>query len=98
MDNSPETIELRRQYAALRNEAIRWGDKADDFTAYTITQVMERSQVQATGPKDYVEFAFHRVNHLRGSRCCPKATWLDCVCSIAFKCPDHGTKHIGTHD
>jgi hypothetical protein len=71
MDNSTETIELRRKYADLRNEAVRWGDKADDFTAYTITQVMERSQVQTTGPKDYVEFAFHRVNRLRGRRCGP---------------------------
>ena len=98
MDNSPETIELRRKYAALRNEAIHWGDKADDFTAYTITQVMERSQVQTTGPKDYVEFAFHRVHRLRGARCCPKATWLQCACHEAFTCPEHGEKHIGTHD
>ena len=57
MDNSPETIALRRRYAELRNAAIRMGDTQEKFDASVITQVMELAQVQPVGPKDYVHFA-----------------------------------------
>jgi len=30
--------------------------------------------------------------------CCAKAEVLPCVCAYAFRCPDHGERHIGTHD
>lgn len=32
--------------------------------------------------------------------CCDKMTFLgrDCTCMYAFKCPDHGERHVGTHD
>jgi hypothetical protein len=97
-ENMANINELRREYGNLRTEAIRWGDTQEDFDAYAITQVMERAQVQATGPNDYVEFAGYRLKRFRGERCCPKAKWIDCVCSVAFKCPEHGQRHIGTHD
>ena len=42
--------DLRKEYGNLRTEAIRWGDTQENFDAYAITQVMERAQVQATGP------------------------------------------------
>ena len=31
-------------------------------------------------------------------RCCDLAIVYPCVCSIAFSCPEHGVKHVGTHD
>jgi len=30
--------------------------------------------------------------------CCEKAHMIPCVCLHSFECPEHGTKHIGTHD
>lgn len=32
--------------------------------------------------------------------CCPKARRLaiHCVCAVVVTCPDHGTRHCGTHD
>lgn len=30
--------------------------------------------------------------------CCARAQPLQCVCAYAYTCPEHGTKHIGTHD
>lgn len=30
--------------------------------------------------------------------CCEKAEMTPCVCAYSFKCPEHGEKHIGTHD
>lgn len=30
--------------------------------------------------------------------CCEKAEPMPCVCSYAFKCPEHGERHYGTHD
>jgi hypothetical protein len=30
--------------------------------------------------------------------CCAKARRLQCVCRACFDCPDHGTRHIGSHD
>lgn len=49
--------DLRRAYARVRNEAIGMGDTIEDFDACVITQVMELTQVQSVGPKDYVHFA-----------------------------------------
>lgn len=34
----------------------------------------------------------------RTGACCPKAKPMACVCEYAWECPDHGVKHIGTHD
>lgn len=31
-------------------------------------------------------------------QCCEKAVQLSCVCNVAMKCPEHGEKHIGTHE
>ena len=31
-------------------------------------------------------------------RCCPQATLTNCVCAHSRACPEHGTKHHGTHD
>ena len=67
MDNSLETVALRRRYAEARNEAIRMGDSKDDFDAGVITQVLELAQVQPVGPKDYVHFA-----NLRRDRFCSR--------------------------
>lgn len=37
--------------------------------------------------------------HHRHYGCCHKATYGGfCVCRFVISCPDHGTKHIGTHD
>lgn len=30
--------------------------------------------------------------------CCEKAEMTPCVCMYSFKCPEHGERHIGTHD
>ena len=30
--------------------------------------------------------------------CCAKAVLTPCVCAYSFRCPDHGERHIGTHD
>lgn len=30
--------------------------------------------------------------------CCPRAHALQCVCAYAYECPDHGTRHMGTHE
>ena len=30
--------------------------------------------------------------------CCPKAKERFCMCTIAFSCPDHGHRCIGSHD
>lgn len=30
--------------------------------------------------------------------CCEKAEFTPCVCMYSFKCPEHGERHIGTHD
>lgn len=30
--------------------------------------------------------------------CCPRSQVLQCVCAYAYSCPDHGTRHMGTHD
>jgi len=30
--------------------------------------------------------------------CCDKAVQIPCVCSYAFRCPEHGERHVGTHD
>jgi len=30
--------------------------------------------------------------------CCKQARLINCVCMYAFDCPEHGAKHIGTHD
>ena len=30
--------------------------------------------------------------------CCEKAEPTACVCAYSFRCPDHGERHIGTHD
>lgn len=30
--------------------------------------------------------------------CCEKADFSPCVCMYSFKCPEHGERHIGTHD
>ena len=64
MDNSPETVALRRRYAEVRNEAIRMGDTKEKFDASVITHVMELAQVQSVGPKDYVHFANLRLHRL----------------------------------
>ena len=65
MDNSPETIALRRRYAELRQESIRMGDTKDDFDAFVITHVMELAQVYPVGPNDYVHYANLRKLGLR---------------------------------
>ena len=31
-------------------------------------------------------------------RCCDKAINFFCVCALSFLCPEHGSRHIGTHD
>ena len=30
--------------------------------------------------------------------CCDQAKRLNCVCYSAFTCPEHGTRHVGSHD
>lgn len=30
--------------------------------------------------------------------CCPQAVPIPCVCAFAFTCPEHGDRHIGSHD
>lgn len=30
--------------------------------------------------------------------CCGKAVPINCVCAYSYDCPDHGAKHIGSHD
>ena len=35
---------------------------------------------------------------IRRFGCCEKAEFTNCVCMYSFWCPDHGTKHVGTHD
>ncbi len=30
--------------------------------------------------------------------CCRKASPVTCVCMYAYTCPDHGERHVGTHD
>ncbi len=30
--------------------------------------------------------------------CCEKARRAECVCALMWSCPDHGERHIGTHD
>lgn len=30
--------------------------------------------------------------------CCEKARPVACVCAYAFECPEHGRRHVGTHD
>ena len=30
--------------------------------------------------------------------CCNKATRTNCVCTYSTTCPDHGERHVGTHD
>lgn len=30
--------------------------------------------------------------------CCRQAVPIPCVCAFAFTCPEHGDKHIGSHD
>jgi hypothetical protein len=33
-----------------------------------------------------------------GRLCCDKAEYINCVCAYATSCPEHGDKHVGTHD
>lgn len=68
MDNSPETVALRRRYAEIRNAAIGMGDTMEDFDASVITQVMELAQVHSVGPKDYVHFANLRRDRFWSSK------------------------------
>lgn len=33
-----------------------------------------------------------------GELCCTKAKNIPCVCFRSYTCPEHGERHIGTHD
>jgi hypothetical protein len=37
-------------------------------------------------------------NKVDPAACCEKAVWLPCVCAKSFRCPEHGDRHMGTHD
>lgn len=30
--------------------------------------------------------------------CCHRAVQIPCVCAFAFTCPEHGDRHVGSHD
>lgn len=42
--------------------------------------------------------ACRQKHTLRAYACCDKAVQVPCVCTYATECPDHGTRHNGTHD
>lgn len=33
-----------------------------------------------------------------GPQCCSEMKRMSCVCAEAWRCPDHGEWHFGTHD
>ena len=36
--------------------------------------------------------------HFFPHACCEKARVLPCVCAYSYECPEHGTRHIGSHE
>lgn len=42
-----------------------------------------------------VTCATHAIGPLA---CCPRATRLSCVCAYGYTCPDHGERHMGSHE
>jgi len=45
--------------------------------------------------RKYITCATHAIGPLA---CCPRSQALDCVCAYAYSCPDHGTRHMGSHE
>lgn len=39
-----------------------------------------------------------KAEQIKRWACCDKAVMTPCVCTYSFSCPEHGEKHIGTHD
>jgi hypothetical protein len=39
-----------------------------------------------------------RKDIIQRHACCSKAELAACVCVYYFKCPEHGERHIGSHD
>lgn len=42
--------------------------------------------------------AKRRAENILSMACCDKARSINCVCAYSFICPEHGERHIGSHD
>lgn len=61
----------------------RWR-KGDDFY---------EQEVESGAKRSYPVSAFYV-----SKQCCKQSVKLDCVCSLAQSCQEHGITHRGTHD
>ena len=104
----PNRYELREAYASLRDVFrglynLAWFLQAMDtyghcamcggkLNAAQTALAMSRYEKQVCG----AECTAKQIVLYHG--CCPQAQLIPCVCMYAFKCPEHGERHIGTHD
>jgi hypothetical protein len=106
---SAEAMEIEREEAALelmfRSLAVVfWQAKAyeqyskcrccgKELNAEQYKVALRRYETQLCGDPEC-----SRKDYIKRYGCCEKATPIHCVCMASFTCPDHGEKHVGTHD
>lgn len=95
----PEYSDSTHPEWATSAEALvaTWADIHDNQSPYWLEKF--RDEVLLVEPLNVDAQRAHARQHpLADERCCDLAVVNPCVCSISFTCPEHGAKHIGTHD
>ena len=98
----PEQLVLLRELVAKGWELHPPNGSRLDWNAYRPSyDAPKKVIIWALTPKLLQEACQARQNELpkcHPKACCEKAEIINCVCEIAWNCPEHGTRHHGTHD
>lgn len=76
--------EAHRRRISLNELCVRL---LDDFSKPAINADPDHQAAPCVAPRT-----------LGHGQCCEKAHSIPCVCTAAWRCPEHGDTHVGSHD
>ena len=76
--------------------AVKLG--VETIAVYLWEDTYPRDTVVSKEIKDKIKALDEAGPHFYPHACCEKATVLPCVCAYSYECPEHGTRHIGSHE